>query len=308
MSQYTSHYIQTGLKESKTSGQKKKKKTAKHFIYALSSMLGKRFFLSYPLFALADYHMADQIEKTETIDFEKAFEDCKSNGKYWSSVQFSLLKQLILVVGVLLLGLIAYGLSNLGNILDVAYDFQSNYAEFTFLVLGATSIFMFIIMLNVHFGSVMYFIQSEDVGLSEALQKNARIMTKIARTKLLYINLYYLTRFAAYTALSVWVIYWVSSEFTTSWLIITAVVFLVLLLASIPRLILSHRISSASLFKDMIVETAYVNLEEDAEDSALSEKISKETLLASLFEETDSDETESFSQDYGPSQLEGANE
>ncbi|MFW5913534.1 MAG: hypothetical protein ACOCSM_00585 [Bacillota bacterium] len=296
MSQKASKYVSIGLKASKHALRQKNESTLKYKVFSLASLLGKRFFVSYPLFALADYRLAGQIEDAEAMDMDKAFEDSGDTEKYVSVAQLALLSQVILLTGLAIIGGVAYGFIHLGARIDQLLEFERYYMVFAFQILSGCVFIGFLIKKAMYFGPVAYLIQSGEAGsLSEALSHGASFMTPSGKAKLTYLHVYHLGRVLVYAITAFLVAYAALATLPAFLFIAITIGVGILFLRSLPRVMLSHKLSTMRLFSDQSKEMAYESLLERETSSGSNGKISKEETLIGLFDELSNDNIKSDS-------------
>ncbi|MFW5895030.1 MAG: hypothetical protein ACOCU0_03775 [Bacillota bacterium] len=291
MSQKASKYVSVGLRDSKNALKENREQTLKFNVFSLSSLLAKRFFLSFPLFALAEYNLANQLRANKNMDMDTAFEDSEDRGKYSAAAQLALLTQTIFITGVLILGGLAYGFIHLGFIMDRFFEFDRYYTAFIFQILSGGVFIAFILKLNTYFGPAVYMIQSgEAKGLQDALRQGARYMSKTGRVKLTYIHVYHLGRFLVYAIVAFLLIYGAFSILSVFSAIATTIAVGIVFLMAMPRVMLSHRISTTHLLSDLITENVYESLLVKENTEGTNASISKEQTLMALFDELSNDE------------------
>ena len=286
MSQRVSQYVSMGMRDSKYVIGAGKGIFFKYFIFSMSSLIGKLFFLSYPLFALGDYHIIKQIEEGKKISLEDAFEDSNVGKKYWTTTHFALVNHIIFLIGMIIIAGLSFGLIQMGYTLDRYFRFDQGYTVFVSQIISGCIFIVFIIQKQLYFGPVTYLIQSnEDNGLSDTLRQSALIMTNYGKVKLLYIYLYYVIRLLIYGFVSVLLSYGAYVLLPDFWFVFVTILLGVNLLKSMTKIMLAHKISSSKLFVDLIKEATYKSLGDQNRYKVFENKVSKKDILITLFEE-----------------------
>lgn len=272
-------YIKKGMHDSKSALHNQKPLFFKYFLFVLTSFLGKLFFITYPLFALADIRIAKSIEETGKFELEKSFEDSNLIKTVWTTMLFILLKTLILISGTIILSGLTFMLASFGTTIDSMTTLKGNYMTYFFGSLGVIAIVVFIIMVNLYLGPATYIIQSnDDVGISDVFTKSIEIMNKNGKSTLLLIKIFHLLRFLINLIVCIgliWVIHIFSNPLIETFCII---ILSIVLLLTLPRIVLSNKISSYSLFKKLTDK-------EDILNNSTKIKVKKEELLVTLFDD-----------------------
>ena len=290
MSLPASHYITRGANVSKTARMKSGTRGITMVFYTLCSLASKLFVFTYPLFALADYHIAGQINDTNSMDLNDAFKDSGYIKKYRSAIQYAWLSTLVLFMGVLLIGLLSLGTIQLGFALDEFFGFPLYYFGLFFQILGIGLLVAFIFAKNMYFAPVVFLIQSRTMTLSEALRQSSIIMSDAGRLKFFHIQLYHLGKFILYLLVASAIVYGVFLLEMMPLLIVTLIVMAVLLLKALPNIVLSNNVAKTRLFSDLIHETSFVDVTDDASVEAITKQLRKEDVLLKLFDDIPSEE------------------
>lgn len=285
MSQQFTSYVSKGMQESKYAFKRRKHGFMNLLTFFMASLIGKRFFLSYPLFALAEYHLAQQVEQEGVVSLEEAFEDACITKNYWTAVHLALLNQVVFLIGFFTIALFGFVLFFFGTMLEGVFGFGDNIALVVSLTVTAGLFLMLIIQKSLYFGPVLYLIQGSDVSLSEALQQSRHIMTKSARYKLLRIHMYYFSKTLLVIGAVVAITYFAAASYPAiPWLVLMGMGFIVVLMSFAPKTMFSHRISTSKLFIDLVQEAIYYGRGDSDTSKLATQKVSKEKLLLSVFE------------------------
>lgn len=258
----------------------------KFIIFTITSFIGKLLFLSFPLFALSEYHFIEQIKQAKPCSLEDAFEGAASPKKYWITCQFALIFQgLILTLGLIIFG-ISLGLDSIGAELDNIMNFNRYYTAWIFqwgaIVIGLILVYQ----VSLSYAPVVYLIYTnEDITLSEALKESQLMMTGTAKRRLMGIHLTHLVRFMIKAVLGGGLV--VAAYFGIPSIFFTLILVLVSiwLLYGVPRLLLSIRISSASLYDALLENASYESLFDASRNKVNPNRIRKEEVLFKLFED-----------------------
>jgi len=292
MNQKASKYTSIGLSESKEALRADKFNFIKYLMFTVTSIIGKLFFFSFPLFKLSEYHIVHQIKESQTINFEDAFEDSSQVKTYWTMMLFGLIKLFILLTGLVLISALAYGLIALGTAMDT---YELRYQHNFILFFQVVSVILYVIFLfcnSLIYAPVGFLIQSHpEMGLREALSQSKVIFNAYGRGKLFVIRIRLLLRFIAYIVLAS-AVGLISYIWLTPYYFIGIVIILsILLLQSLPRILLSNQIASTRLYLDLIEDSAYQSLFEANPSPLFDNGLRKEDLLSSLFDEVFENET-----------------
>ncbi len=285
MSHLAKEYVGIGNKEAKTLLKGTRRHYLKYFVFTLSAIIGKLFFLSHPLFSLTEYKLINEALRGNDIDLEKALIDSTKQKKFWTAVQFVLIDQVIFIVGLILIGLIALISVQLGFLLDISLNFNQPFLFITFITLNIILFLVFILYKSVYFGPVLFFIQNEESALlHEAFSKAALVMKSGNKLKLLHIKLIYLFKFSLYLALSIAVAYYTFELLTFLWGLIVTLILTVLILRLLPKMVFSHGFATSKFFNDLqnevAIELAYDPVALVKDTSTLK----KEEILLTLFD------------------------
>ena len=255
MNQKLSVYLKKGRIASKGALLHQTTLFVKYCLYVLTSFFGKLLFFTYPLFALADIRIAKTVEETGTFEVEKSFEDSNSMKKVWMAMIFIMVKMLVLLSGIILLSGFTLLLVYLGKIIDSMTSFDVNIMIFIFGVPGVLAIMLFILMINLNLGPVIYIIGTyNDIGIADVISKSVSIMAKKGKMKLLLIEIHYLLCFIMYLLISSALLYSIYLVASPTVVIFSGVIFIIIILLKLPKLILSRKIALVSLFNNLTNE------------------------------------------------------
>ena len=258
----------------------------KYFMFTITSWIGKLMFLSFPLFALSEYHLIEQIKQAKPCSLEDAFEGAASFKKYWITCQFALIYQgLILTLALIIWGL-TFGLDRIGAQLDDIMNFNRYYTAWVFqwgaIILGVIGVYQISIM----YAPVVYLIYThEDMTLSEALKESQLMMTGSAKRQLMGIHLSHLSLFMIKVALGGGLLAAAYYGIPRFFFILILVIVSVWLLTGIPRLLLSVRLSSVALYDTLLENASYESLFDASRNKVNPNRIRKEEVLIKLFED-----------------------
>ncbi len=284
MSQNIAVYIKKGMVASKKALYNQKQFYI-YCLFLLTSLFGKLFFITYPIFALADIRLVKTIEETGNFEVEKTFEDANSIKKVWTMVIFILLKTSLLLSGIVILSGITYWLSYLGEIIDNMTNLDRYYITALFWVLGVAAIILFIIIVNLFSGPAAYIIQTyDDYGISDTLIKSFSIMRKNGKRRLLLINLFHLLRFMINSLICSGLIYIIYQSLSQLVFIFCSISLGIILLLTLPKIILSNKIATISLFSELTADDDSKVLLDSKDSQNIKRKVKKEDLLVTLFD------------------------
>lgn len=229
----------------------------KYLLYLLASLFGKGLIFTYPLFAFADVRIVKEFEETGTFRIENLFEDAEKPKKYWRTVVFLILKLMFLSAGIFLIAIITALFITLGLEVEVYGTYITGFGAI-FLLLGIIAVAFFTIIYLLYFAPAIYLLQTNDeMGITDILTKSLSTM-KRGKMKLFLINLIHFLIFIAFAAVFFVILFIltetvyaddsVSNEFMIALFVIFTLFLMVFLL---PRLILSNKIASLSLVKDL---------------------------------------------------------
>ena len=100
----------------------------------LTSYLGKSFFLTYPLFALADIRVAKTIYETGEFQLRNSFEDSNSPKKYWTTLLLYFIKNLLLIANIIIFW--DWLWFDAGSKIDILIDLDIYYFGIFFFCIG----------------------------------------------------------------------------------------------------------------------------------------------------------------------------
>lgn len=293
MNERISDYVSSSMKEAKAAIKNSDVGFLKYLLFTVTSVIGKLFFFSFPLFALADYEIVNLIRTKKPVSIEAAFADSKSMPKYWKTMLYTLMVQLSLIATALVFIGLMFGLSYLGKIFDESAGFARYYTVF-FVQLGCVILLIVsVIQIALYFAPTLYLIQSHpDMELTEALNQSVKLLSRNGKKQLLIAFFQHFIRFIVLTAISTLVVYFVYNVFVRTFFVIVTIPLAILVLLSIPRLLLSYRITTTKIYDKLLEEATYANLFETEQIAPLSSNIRKEELLTALFDEIIVDEPE----------------
>lgn len=288
MSQKISRYVSTSRVEAIDALHSGSRHFLKFFGFSMSTLIGKLLVVGFPLFALAEFHIVSQIQKTKHFDLESAFEDSQSGKKFWTTALCALLGQIIVIAGGLLIFLLYLGLKAVGSQMDYSFRFNRFFTVFFFGLFCILLFALLVVWVSLYFDPVVFLIQSNgDMGISEALRQARAVMTPVGRGKLFWMRIYYLIAITVVAGLGYGAFYLWYAVLPTFWGVgLLAVLFCLLLLLTMSRILLSERIACVKLFSDLVEEAAFQNFFVSKPEESLQGKIRKEQILATLFEET----------------------
>lgn len=285
MSHKVSHYVRSGLEDSKIAIKKDRKKFGVLVLWNFAAIVGKLFFLSYPIFALGEYHLAHQINKTGQYKLIEALNDSTQPKKYLYALQYSLFFQTLLIAGLILCGGLSYGLIQLGYYFDDIFSISRYYGVFITQIASAVFIILFILSLHFFLTPVAYLMQANsEMNLSLALKESIKIMQGKGKAKLFSTTLYYLGSFAykSVIILAIGYVFFITSS--TGWFILITIILSFIVLSIFTRVMLAYRLALTRLFNDLVEEREYIQLEEDT--IPLMDKTRKLDLIMRLFNDT----------------------
>ena len=297
MRQGITEYVSSGMRNSKRAIKESDAGIFRYIAFSIASLPGKLFFLSFPMFAFAQYHMANQVEKREKLSLEGSLEDASNMKKYWAGMQFALFSHIIFITGLLVLGGLSYGLIQMGRALDHYLLFDRYYTMFLFQVVSLCLVFVFIIAKALHFGPVAYLIQSNGLGFSEALHQGNKLMSEGGKTTLFTIHLYYLVRVVMMAGIGFGLAYGASMFAPLPVLIAVSVGVGAVFLRMLPRVMLAHKLSASMLFVDLVKAAAQEHVEDESMYALMSSKVRKDEILLSLFNDSSSKGRDEMSDD-----------
>ena len=290
MNQKLSVYLKNGKNASTSAISNQKTLYVMYCFYLLTSFLGRLILITYPLFALADIRIAKTALETGSFEVEKSFEDSNSIKKVWTTILYFMLKSLFLVSGIIILCGVTIVLVYLGHIFDAMTSLNYNLMMY---ILGAPAVLtmlVFILIVNLYFGPATYIIQSHhDIGISDVISKTVSMMRKKAKMTLLLIGVFHWFRYIIYVIICWGLMYLINLMFSTLVVYFFGVIFIIYLLLKLPKILLSKKIASVSLFKDLSNEEDYQALVGNQDPDQVKTILKKEDLLVSLFDENEID-------------------
>jgi hypothetical protein len=296
MSRAVSHYVSLGTSGSKIALSQNRRSGLRYLFYSMASWIGKLFFLSYPLFAMGDYHIVQQIKEKREWSFFDAFEDSSDLNKYFATVKYVLLLHILFITGMIIIAALSFILLQVARSIDLSLEFERHYIVFVARVLSGSMVVVFLFTLKIYLGPALYLIQSsKDLSLSEALKSSVIILKRQGKIKLFHVQLHYLISVVFLGTLYGSLAYWSYETLTgNAFLVITALlVFLFLKFAS--RKILAYHISVSNLYIDLIKELVYVPLSEQPTKRIIGTRISKKDVLMTLFDRVTVPEKQGYS-------------
>jgi hypothetical protein len=258
----------------------------KFLLFTLTSMLGKLIPLSFPLFALSDYRLVYKIQKGTTFHMEDGFEGAKSTKHYWVTLQFILYMECLMIVVLGLIFMLYLSLNYIGSELDNLMNFNRYYTAWFFQITSIVFAVIAIYNIGLSFAPVVYIVSNQDEpNLSEALKDARKMMTPQAKMKLIEIHFLHVVRFLPKLLIGAALAYYAVMNFQVILYLIVIIVVSIALLFSLPKYLLSIRISSVHLFDSWMEGIAYTSLFDGTNQSDYNQRIQKEEVLLKLFED-----------------------
>lgn len=222
-------------------------------MYLLTSYLGKSFFLTYPLFALADIRVAKTIYETGEFQLRNSFEDSNSPKKYWTTLLLYFIKNLLLIANIIIFFGIGFGLVYAGSKIDILIDLDIYYFGIFFFCIGILAFVVSTTLIYLYLGPTLYLIQSKDnIGISETLSGSISTMKKNGKMKLFLIYFIHFLLFVIITGILFLLLCLLNLYVSETILYLFLILFAYILLIVVAWLILSTKIATISLFKDLI--------------------------------------------------------
>jgi hypothetical protein len=279
-----SEYVSTGMNESKTALKSSKIPRFQLLLFILSTFIGKLFFLSAPLFMMAEYRLVKQVQETHRIRLEDAFADSHRSSVYKTMTLAVLWNQIVIFSGLLLLGLLTFGLS------IVAQQFSSYVFPFDWSGLAYTIGILlgvgFVITIFLWFDPMIFLIHTqENYGLSDAMKKAEEMMTNTGMFKLIMIRLHHLFLILVFAGGGAWLALYAYFSYSVVWFLVFLIPIVLIVFAKVPQILLSQRMACTMLYDDLVEESTYQSLYDQSFKGLDSEKIGKERLLVALFDE-----------------------
>lgn len=258
----------------------------KFLIFTFTAWIGKLLFFSFPLFSLTEYHLADQIKQDKPCSLEDAFEGAASPKKYWTTFQFAVVFQGVMITLGLLIWGVYVGLDFVGAELDNIMNFNRYYTAWVFqwtsIVIGIFLVYRF----SLTYAPVVYLIYThDDMSLSQALKASQLIMTPTAKRQLVTIHIEHVIRFLIKAAFGAGLVVMANYGLPQFFFIIIMIIVSIGLLYGIPRLLLSVRLSSVALYDILLENASYETLFDASRNQVNPNRIRKEEVLLKLFDE-----------------------
>ena len=285
MIQKVSHYIALGKVSSRTTFARSKKQFFKYFIFNISAMIGKLCFLSFPLFAFAEYHLVKQVEQAQKLTFGKAFEDASSKKVFETTQHLALLNHVLTIAGLLVIGGLAYGLIYLGTTIDNYFDLNRYYVEFIFQAMSGTILVVFLLFKNIYMESLTYILRVDhEISLAEAFRKNEEVMANKNKVYLFYIKAYFFGVFAIYAIIAGVSSYLAFVYFIEYWFIIITILLILFGLRVMTKLMFGYKVASTKLFEDLHKDLNFEQAVTEGEEKLSEDKMLTSEILLTLFD------------------------
>lgn len=285
MSRGVSHYVSLGTRGSKIAWSQNRKARLRYVFYSMASLIGKLFFLSFPLFALGDYHIVNQIKEKRDWSFFDAFEDSHDQNKYSATVKYALLYHVLFVTGMIIIAALSFLLLQVAHTIDASLGFDRHYIVFVARVLSGSLVVVFLFSLKIQLGPALYLIQSsKDLSLSDALKSSALILERHGKIKLFHVQLFYMFRVVPLGMLYGSLAYWSYEALSGNYFLIITALLVFFFLKVVSKNVLSYHISVSNLYNDLVKEQAYGSLNEQQTEQIIGTRVPKKEVLMTLFD------------------------
>jgi len=284
MTKQATKYIKMGVSQSKKSLKESDISIVKFSVFYFLSIFGKLILFLYPLFVFADYSIAKESHAEQKITFKNILKDSDHPKKYFYAILYISIKSLLIILGTLLIGGLAFGLIQLGMFLDEYFLLERYYIALFFQFVSITLLVIFFVYVSLYLSPIIYLIQSRGFSFSEAFNYNSKMLNSQNKVKLLLIQLFYLLLLLLnITVLGSVVLFMLFISFPL--FIVMSIIMGLILILRLPRIFMSYSISKVVFFDDIVEELKFNAIEENDDSSTLDNMASKEKVLLKLFED-----------------------
>jgi len=223
-------------------------------IVGITSLFGKLFFITFPIYAFGEYNVINDFNKKNEINLNLIFEDVKTSSKYWTIVRFIIKSRVGTLAGLTLTALLSFGLINVGYGLDDYFGNGNNVNAILFQVISGLLIIVLIICRNIFIEPIVYFLwEKDDIELTEVMKQRQVFKSKLCGLKLFLVQIMYFMIFMVCGVLAGTLIYLVYLyKFYFLWKIITIIIVSIVLLLVYGIVSFSYKVSSVRLFEDFM--------------------------------------------------------
>lgn len=282
MTKKARYYLLEGLKTIGEEGIKDIKNFFKHIVFGVTSVVGKIFALSNPLYTFGEFNAIKEYNETGELSFNNIIKDTQDTKKYWTTFRFIVKTHVITIIGTIFLGLISFGLIHLGIAIDNFYNIEIGFYKILFQILSGLTIVFAFIYRNILIESMTFFIwNQEESDIVDAVDQNASFQKNGARLKLFFIQSMYFVANLLYLAISSLIVYQLHINlFYEHWIIVGYFILSIGFVILAGFSMLSYKVSSMKLYFDFVDgESTSIMIENKTVLSELEIKFSEEAIL-----------------------------
>lgn len=256
----------------------------KSVILMIASQLGKLFFLSYPLFALAEVNLINRMKSGQKIKITDVFDDASDREKYGTMAHIALMYHVIILAVTMIMGGLAFGLISIGISIDGRMRFYDHPVTTILSIVSGVLYLIIMMYVKVYFSSMPYIIHAGDnLSLSDCFKQNDMMLSHGGKLKIfsLYRNYMIKLLVVAFTGGVLSYIAWANLRLYASVSIIIVISFIFLVVYT--KTSLSYRIGAFMLCEDLIHERMLVSLGHQDQKPVFNKQLNQQELLLSLF-------------------------
>ena len=289
-------YLKLGKAGSKKIIKERKVNRFKFYFMAFASFLSCLFILPAPIFKQANISLTKQICEKNTFEISRVFKESEDPKRYWTNLMCMTIKTVFFLSGVILLGLLIFGLFYVGSLLASLTRLQI--MSVLLMAPAAIGLLVFVWGFAIKFAPLYFYMNKyEDVTISKAFNSSMRTMKEQGKKTLFMLDLIKILKVAIFFAVGYFAIATLFSQPTNSikiigWIVL--IVFVVMFIFGYPKVSLANRIAKYYLINDIMLEPDVVENPSLFKEKMIKQGLSKDEFLNNLFdkkiEDKDSEE------------------